>query len=69
MDEQLVSVQWAADYCGVSTRTIWRRIEAGALTPLKSAGTHRKAPTRLRRSEVEKLYGVFDPEPEPAGQT
>lgn len=55
MDDRLVSIGWAAEFCDVSTRTIWRWIEDGRLTALHQEGRPRSA-VRLRKSEVESLF-------------
>ncbi len=61
MEDQLVSVKWAADYCGVHDRTIRLWMSEGRLTALKLDPTRPKSPVRLRKSQV---MGLFQPAPE-----
>ncbi len=66
MEDRLVTVQWAADYCGVDPRTIRVWIKEGKLTALKSDPTKIKSAVRLRESDVK---SVFRPVPaEAVGQ-
>ncbi len=66
MEDRLVTVDWAAQYCGVHPRTVRGWMADGKLTALKMDPSSRKSPVRLRESEVK---GLFQPRPaEPVGQ-
>ncbi len=56
VEDQLVSVRWAADYCGVHDRTIRLWMSEGRLTTFKLDPTRKKSPVRLRKSEVQNLF-------------
>ncbi len=56
VEDRLVTVEWAAEFCRVHPRTVRQWMSDGKLTALKMDPTSRKSPVRLRESEVTSLF-------------